>query len=135
MKKALKVMLAVLTSALLIFCGLFFLIKNPELLIDLQLIGKSLEAPEVDAQADLDNGEIQCYSLNGFGPYFPGISADQVRRICRRGREVNFIGTSDGIQSREHGVAIYKAEQYAQRYNQYMVGHALGYLDKDRDIE
>ena len=124
MKKALKITGIVLTlSIALFFGGSYFLYKNPAIWIDLQLVGKNIDSPEADARLDVENSLIRCYSINGFGPYFPAVQTDEQRKVCNNASEVNFMGTSDAIQSKAHGEAISKAASYAKRYNQYVINN------------
>ena len=110
---------------ILLACGgVYSLYKNPEVWIELQLIGKNLKNPEADAKADLENGKVLCYSINGFGPYFPGVSKNEFHNVCSKAKKINFTGTSDAVESLEHGKAISKAGEYAERYNRFVVKNA-----------
>ena len=104
--------------------GYYMLYKNPNIAIELQLLGKNLDSPEEDAIMDMGNGLLVCYSLNGFGPYFPGVTLEQEKSVCSKATEINIWGTSDAIDSIEHGKAIHSAATYAMRYNQYVVNNA-----------
>jgi len=122
MKKAILVIL----SFLAIFVGgSYLLYANPQYLIDVQLMTKDLSSPESDAESDLSNGIVQCYSINGFGPYFPGLDTPEQRLICGEAKEINIAGTSDSILSIEHGSAISRAKHYAAKYNKYVTANAV----------
>ncbi|MGB0495405.1 MAG: hypothetical protein ACPGJI_03535, partial [Kangiellaceae bacterium] len=64
------------------FGGNYLLYEFPHFSIELQLLGKNTKNPEYDAAEDIANGEIICYSLNGFVPYFPGLESEHDKRIC-----------------------------------------------------
>ena len=122
MKKALKVLLGILfLSIIIVFGGAYVFYKFPEVSIGLQLIGKNQENPELDAKEDIAQGKIICYSINGFGKYFPGVNGKEGHELCHLGIEINFMGTSDAIESERHAKAIGRAESYASKYNKYMV--------------
>lgn len=96
------------------------------LLIEWQMLGKDYDNPEGDAASDLAEGYVYCYSLNGFGPYFPGVEPDIERKVCSSAIEVNIYGTSDSIANEAHANAIGKAKRYAYRYNKYVVRYLEG---------
>lgn len=87
-------------------------------------MNKNLSNPGSDAESDLSKGIVQCYSINGFGPYFPGLDTLEQKLICREAKEINIAGTSDSILSIEHGSAISRAKHYAEKYNKYVTANA-----------
>jgi hypothetical protein len=116
-----KILAIILALILLVFGGGYFLSKQPQYLIEIQLLGKNVSNPASDAEEDLKDNILRCYSINGFGPYFPGLGS---KSVCKTAIEINFVGTSDAILSKAHGNAISKAINYASKYNEFMAAHA-----------
>jgi hypothetical protein len=116
-----KIFAIILVLILLVLGGGYFLSKQPQYLIEIQLLGKNVSNPSSDAEEDLKGNILRCYSINGFGPYFPGVER---KSICKSAIEVNFVGTSDAILSTAHGNAISKAINYASKYNEFVASHA-----------
>lgn len=110
-------------SLLVLTGGNYFLYKHPHLSIELQLIGKNESSPEEDAAKDISKGKLYCFSINGFGPYFPGVETKNQAAICKKATEINFWGTSDAIEDEDHSEAIIKADNYSRRYNLYVVNN------------
>jgi len=78
--------------------------------------------PEADAIRDIAANTPRCFSVNGYGRYFPGIAGNEGEAYCT-GIERNLQGTSDGIESNEHLQLVNEATAYAAAYNRYVLSH------------
>ncbi|MDH5217390.1 MAG: hypothetical protein OEX19_06835 [Gammaproteobacteria bacterium] len=116
-----KYVVSILIVLVLLLSSPFILQKYPHLAIEIQMIGWDIENPENDALADMNAHNKKCISVNGFGPYFPGVETKRDKKICSKAKEVNIFGTSDGIVDLKHAYAISKAKKYAFKYNKYIV--------------
>lgn len=86
-----------------------------------ELVGLNVAAPEADAERDIAQDQIACFSINGFAKYFPGVP-EKDRKYCEA-REKNFRGTSDVVLTKEHEDLTSQAIKYAERYNAYGLRH------------
>ena len=87
-----------------------------------ELQGLNLKSPESDAARDMAQGHPHCYSTNGAGRIYWGVSTSKDQTYCAK-IEKNFRGTSDEIWGKEHYRLILQAEDYAKRYNTYVLSH------------
>jgi hypothetical protein len=124
MKKVLLTTLSGVTALIaVVLISNYLLYQFPHISIELQLLGKNTDNPEYDAAEDIASGQINCYSLNGFVPYFPGLETERDKNICSLANEINFSATSDFVESERHLIAIRKAANYAAKYNLYVARH------------
>jgi len=93
---------------------------DPIVTLRQELAGLNLAAPEKDAARDLAAGKLRCHSVNSYSRDFPGVTEVKDRAYCGA-LEVNFEGTSDVIQRKEHGDLISKAFAYTDAYNQHIL--------------
>lgn len=94
---------------------------DPVFTLRKELAGLNVVSPETDAKHDIAKGHAVCFSINGEARYFPGVHVKELE-YCEE-REKNFIGTWDIVISKEHGVLVSQARQYAERYNVYVLRH------------
>ena len=78
--------------------------------------------PEADAARDLAAQKPRCFSVNGYGTFFPSVDSEEDQRYCNR-HEQNFRGTSDDVSSAEHHKLVNEAIAYAEVYNRYVLTH------------
>jgi len=78
--------------------------------------------PEADAARDIAAKKPRCFSINGYGSFFPGVDGKEAERFCYR-HEQNFRGTSDDVSSSEHLKLVNEAVAYAEAYNRHVLAH------------
>jgi hypothetical protein len=76
----------------------------------------NLENPKLDLTKKLDVDDFRFIGLYGFSTYFPGVENNDLEFIDRYGSRI-LEGTSDSIESEDHGKLITIAEDYAKTYN------------------
>lgn len=94
-----------------------------------ELASLNLENPEVDLERNYLHGDKRCIGIYGFTLLCPGledISYDLIKKYGVRPIE----GTSDSIESGEHGRLIGLATKYAKTYNQALVRKITGAQSK-----
>lgn len=89
---------------------------------DSEFMSFNLAHPEKDAADALAHGHMHCFSVNGYGRYFPGVEAAADRTLCMH-IERNISGTSD-VRTPEHDEVQRAAIPYATAYNKYIIAHA-----------
>jgi len=72
--------------------------------------------PHVDVSSSIAKGDLRFIALQGYSTYIPGVD-DYFEKYSSYGYKV-IKGTSDVIQSYEHGRLIQIAQYYAKNYNQ-----------------
>ncbi len=74
----------------------------------------NLDAPESDLDARISHKDFRFIAIGGFGMEFPGLKNKEL--LCTYG--FRFItGTSDALESKEHGELMGSFRLYAQKYN------------------
>jgi|SRR6056297_519124 len=87
------------------------------------LLPIDLEAPARDLQARIQHGDLRFLGIGGLGMGFPGLENREL--ICEHG--FRYIqGTTDGLDSPEHGRLVGRFEQYATEYNSLLEEHVNG---------
>jgi hypothetical protein len=72
--------------------------------------------PVQDCAAAWERGDHRFIGVYGFAPYTPGVPKTAADLVKANG--LRYLGgTSDAIESKEHGQAVEKATDYARRYN------------------
>lgn len=94
---------------------------DPVATLRAELAGLNLAAPEVDAERDIAQNRVVCFSINSYARYFPSVP-DKDLGYCEA-REKNFRGTSDVVLNKEHEELISQARRYSERYNLYVLHH------------
>lgn len=79
-----------------------------------------------DLMSDLNkNIELKDYrfiGLYGYGTYYPGVESEDYKYIIEHG-SLFIDGTSDAIESEEHGDLIQTAKKYVENYNKALLNY------------
>ncbi|WP_416397424.1 hypothetical protein [Allohahella sp. A8] len=118
------ILLFVLVASFTASVGLYHLAhRHPHFVLEFQLMGKNVEAPELDAKGDIEADNIYCYSIGSYARSFPGVKDAAQINICNQATEKEFFGDSCIIASERHSKALDAAVEYALRYNSYVLSH------------
>ncbi|WP_299263139.1 hypothetical protein [uncultured Psychrosphaera sp.] len=83
------------------------------------LLPINLDAPENDLKVRISHKDFRFIAIGGFGVEYPGLKNKEL--LCTHG--FRFItGTSDGLESKEHGELTHAFKVYAKKYNMKMEG-------------
>ena len=87
------------------------------------LLPIDLDQPAQDLQVRIQHGDLRFLGIGGFVLGFPGLENREL--ICEHG--FRYIqGTTDGLDSPEHGRLVHQFEQYATEYNSLLEAHVSG---------
>lgn len=73
-----------------------------------------LESPREDLELRIEHDDYRFIAIGGFGMEFPGLRNKEL--LCQHGFRY-ISGTSDALESREHGELIQAFSEYAEQYN------------------
>lgn len=103
----------------------------------ISILKKELESlninnPKQDFATKVGHDDFRFFGLYGYTQYFPGIKEDEYKFVEEYGK-LMFEGTSDAIESDEHGKLIQKARLYAEIYNTTLLTYLKKYNFKPKD--
>lgn len=120
-----KIVYIVITFCVLLNSYIIYANENRTDILKKELNILNINNPNIDLTKNIDINNFRFIGLYGYVQYSPGIDEKDHELIKKYGSFM-FRGTSDSIESEEHGELIQKARQYAEIYNTSL----LNYLKK-----
>ncbi|MBB5210262.1 hypothetical protein [Microbulbifer hydrolyticus] len=83
-------------------------------LLKTYLLPINLNSPRKDVEARIKHKDYRFIAIGGFGIGYPGLSNKEL--LCKYGSRY-IMGTSDALESKEHGKLSHEFNSYAKEYN------------------
>lgn len=93
--------------------------SNTEILYD-TISHLNINDPSIDLIKNIKIGDIRFKGINGYACFTPGVTEKEQILVEHSGIHC-LEGTSDAIESTEHGALIKIASEYAKKYNRQLV--------------
>lgn len=100
--------------------------ENPSInqaeVLNSELESFNIQDPTSDLNKNIELEDYRFIGLYGYGTYYPGVEGEDYKYVIEHG-SLFINGTSDVIESKEHGDLIQTAKEYAENYNKALLNY------------